>query len=134
MSGWSATTSGVRGSNGGSARKLMRSPQINGRKYYCQSHCLLGCWSIPAMNRARPVRSRRRRWARILRKTRRTPESLAGVPTAILRQMAAYVAALEVAYPGRSVEAAVLYTQTPRLIAIPDGLLAPFKQALQAAQ
>ena len=65
---------------------------------------------------------------------RRPPESLDAVPTAILRQMAAYAAALEAAYPGRPVEAALLYTQTPQLIALPPELLAIHKQALLAAQ
>ena len=65
---------------------------------------------------------------------RRPPESLGSVPSAILRQMAAYVAALEAAYPGRTVEAALLYTQTPRLIAIPAAVLGPLKQALLLAQ
>ena len=48
--------------------------------------------------------------------------------------MAAYVAALEATYPGRAVEAALLYTQTPQLIAIPQGVLDPLKLALQTAQ
>lgn len=65
---------------------------------------------------------------------RRPPASLDQVPVAILRQMAAYAAALEVTYPGRKVEAALLYTQEPRLIAIPDELLAVHKQALTRAQ
>ena len=65
---------------------------------------------------------------------RRPPASLDAVPTAILRQMAAYAAALEAAYPGRPVEAALLYTQTPQLIALPPELLAIHKQALLAAQ
>ena len=65
---------------------------------------------------------------------RRPPESLDVVPVAILRQMAAYAAALEAAYPGRRIEAALLYTQTPRLIALPEELLAVHKQALLAAQ
>ena len=65
---------------------------------------------------------------------RRPPASLAEVPAAILRQMAAYVAALEATYPGREVEAALLYTQTPQLIAIPADVLDPLKQALQLAQ
>ena len=65
---------------------------------------------------------------------RRPPASLAEVPAAILRQMAAYVAALEATYPGRAVEAALLYTQTPQLIAIPAEVLDPLKQALQLAQ
>jgi ATP-dependent helicase/nuclease subunit A len=62
---------------------------------------------------------------------RRPPESLDTVPVSILRQMAAYAAALEAAYPGRAVEAALLYTQVPRLIALPDDLLAVHKQALR---
>lgn len=65
---------------------------------------------------------------------RRPPASLDEVPVAILRQMAAYVAALEVTYPGRRVEAALLYTQVPRLIEIPADLLAIHKQALTGAQ
>lgn len=65
---------------------------------------------------------------------RRPPASLDEVPVAILRQMAAYAAALEAAYPGRSVDAALLYTQTPALLAIPADLLAVHKQALLAAQ
>jgi ATP-dependent helicase/nuclease subunit A len=55
---------------------------------------------------------------------RRPPAGLEQVPVATLRQMAAYVAALEVIFPGRTVEAAVLYTQVPRLIALPADLLA----------
>ena len=64
---------------------------------------------------------------------RRPPAVLDEVPVAILRQMAAYAAALEVAYPGRPVEAALLYTQVPMLLAIPDDLLALHKQGLHAA-
>lgn len=62
---------------------------------------------------------------------RRPPATLDAIPDGIIRQMAAYVAALEVIYPGRSVRAAVLYTQTPQLFALPDALLAPHKAALQ---
>ncbi|WP_088310069.1 double-strand break repair helicase AddA [Novosphingobium sp. B 225] len=65
---------------------------------------------------------------------RRPPASLDEVPVAILRQMAAYAAALEVTYPGRRIEAALLYTQVPRLIEIPTELLAVHKQALTGAQ
>ncbi len=65
---------------------------------------------------------------------RRPPTSLDEVPTSILRQMAAYAAALEVAYPGRTVEAALLYTQMPMLLAIPAQLLDIHKQALTAAE
>ena len=65
---------------------------------------------------------------------RRPPAELEAVPRATLRQMAAYVAALEAIYPGRSIEAAVLYTQAPRLIALPATLLAAHKPALAAAE
>ena len=61
---------------------------------------------------------------------RRPPAGLADMPKSTLRQMAAYVAALETIYPGRRFEAAVLYTQTPRLVAIPAALLAEWKAAL----
>lgn len=65
---------------------------------------------------------------------RRPPQALDDVPAASLRQMAAYVAALEVIYPGRRIEAALLYTHTPRLIVIPDAVVAAHKPALQAPQ
>jgi ATP-dependent helicase/nuclease subunit A len=50
---------------------------------------------------------------------RRPPATLDEVPVATLRQMGAYAAALGQIYGGRRIEAAVLYTQTPQLIAIP---------------
>ena len=65
---------------------------------------------------------------------RRPPADLAGVPASTLRQMAAYVAALEVIYPGRRVEAAVLYTQTPLLLALPPETLRAHKPGLERAQ
>ena len=51
-----------------------------------------------------------------------------------MRQMAAYVAALEAIYPGRAVEAAVLYTQTPQLIALSPAKLAAYKAAFADRQ
>jgi ATP-dependent helicase/nuclease subunit A len=66
--------------------------------------------------------------------TRRPPEGIDEVPVAILRQMAAYVAALEATYPGRRVEAALLYTAAPRLIALPPAVLADHKRALLATE
>ncbi|MEZ5735746.1 MAG: double-strand break repair helicase AddA [Novosphingobium sp.] len=66
--------------------------------------------------------------------SRRPPENLDQVPLAILRQMAAYAAALESTYPGREVEAALLYTTAPRLIVISQDILARHKEALLAAQ
>jgi len=65
---------------------------------------------------------------------RRPPATLADVPVAILRQMAAYAAALAGTYPGRTVEAALLYTQTPVLIEVPDAVLAEHKLALLRAE
>jgi ATP-dependent helicase/nuclease subunit A len=65
---------------------------------------------------------------------RRPPASLAEVPQATLRQMAAYVAALEAIYPGRAVRAAVLYTQTPQLIALPPGQMAAYKARFEERQ
>ena len=65
---------------------------------------------------------------------RRPPADVSGVPTAIQRQMAAYVGALEKAYPGRPVRAALLYTAAPRLIELPADLMETHKQALLAEQ
>ena len=61
---------------------------------------------------------------------RRPPQSLESIPASTVRQMAAYVAALEAIYPDRMVRAAVLYTQTPRLFALPAALLEAHKAAL----
>ena len=61
---------------------------------------------------------------------RRPPAGLAEVPLTTLRQMSAYAAALGAIYPGRRIEAAVLYTQTPLLVPIPAALLEEHKAAL----
>ncbi len=73
-------------------------------------------------------------WLVDFKTARRPPASLDDVPDAILRQMAAYVAALEASFPGRTVEAALLYTQAPHLIAIPPSIIDHHKQALLAAE
>lgn len=65
---------------------------------------------------------------------RRPPQALDQVPQATLRQMAAYAAALSQIYPRREIAAAILYTQAPRLIAIPPGTLAAQKAALSTTQ
>jgi ATP-dependent helicase/nuclease subunit A len=65
---------------------------------------------------------------------RRPPASLADIPVPTLRQMAAYAAALEAIYPGRRIEAVVLYTQVPRLIAIPPEILDANKPVLPPSQ
>lgn len=64
---------------------------------------------------------------------RRPPAGLDDVPESTLRQMAAYAAALEAIYPEREVRAALLYTQTPRLIAIPGPMLAARRNFLADA-
>ncbi len=66
--------------------------------------------------------------------TRRPPASVADVPVATLRQMAAYVAALQAIYPDRDVRAGLLYTHAPILIELAPELLAQHKNALQTAQ
>ncbi|MEP5939173.1 MAG: double-strand break repair helicase AddA [Erythrobacter sp.] len=60
---------------------------------------------------------------------RRPPMALASIPQSTTKQMAAYVCALEVIYPGRAVRAAVLYTQTPKLFTLTDEMLGQHKQA-----
>jgi ATP-dependent helicase/nuclease subunit A len=60
---------------------------------------------------------------------RSVPENAAAVPTAYLRQMAHYVAALEVIFTGSKVEAALLFTHLPKLIALDEATLAPHRPA-----
>ncbi|CAN5229607.1 double-strand break repair helicase AddA [soil metagenome] len=57
----------------------------------------------------------------------KVPASRDDVPVPHLRQMAAYVAALATIFPGRTIQAGLLYTAAPLLIALPDALLAPYK-------
>ncbi|MFM7379466.1 MAG: double-strand break repair helicase AddA [Erythrobacter sp.] len=66
--------------------------------------------------------------------TRRPPASAAAIPLATLRQMAAYVAALEAIYPGREVRAGVLYTHTPVLFDLDPATLRDHKNALSPVQ
>ncbi|WP_299360573.1 double-strand break repair helicase AddA [uncultured Paracoccus sp.] len=51
------------------------------------------------------------------------PGTAAEVPEGILRQMAAYRAALALIYPGRALRASVLWTRGRRLMDLPDPLL-----------
>ncbi|HEX5184576.1 MAG TPA: double-strand break repair helicase AddA [Allosphingosinicella sp.] len=55
---------------------------------------------------------------------RRAPAALDEIPVAHLRQMAAYAEALKRIFPGRRIEAKLLYTATPVLFDLPDGLVA----------
>ncbi|MFO1058877.1 MAG: double-strand break repair helicase AddA [Dongiaceae bacterium] len=66
-------------------------------------------------------------------KTNRPPPHRAeDVPAVYLQQMAAYRAALALIYPGRRVECALLWTDGPRLMALPAPLLAGFAPAAVA--
>ena len=65
---------------------------------------------------------------------RHVPEDAAAVPPYHLRQMAAYRAALRVIFPDAQVEAALLYTAGPRLIALPDALLDAVKPDLAGGE
>jgi ATP-dependent helicase/nuclease subunit A len=51
---------------------------------------------------------------------RNVPADLAAVPPAHRAQMQAYAEALRVIFPGRRVEASLLYTAGPRLITLPS--------------
>ena len=65
---------------------------------------------------------------------RHVPESAGAVQPAYLRQMAAYRDALRVIFPGRRVEAALLYTAAPRLIVLDNALLDTHKPGLAATK
>lgn len=64
---------------------------------------------------------------------RNVPAEPGQIPIPHLRQMAAYLAALQVIFPDRQVEAALLYTSGPRLHLLPEDLLAPYAPAAVAA-
>jgi ATP-dependent helicase/nuclease subunit A len=65
---------------------------------------------------------------------RRVPATLGDIPTFHLRQMAAYVAALGVIFPGRAIEAALLYTAGPGFFDLPASLLARHKAGFLATE
>jgi len=52
------------------------------------------------------------------------PAAVAGVPPLYFRQMAAYRALLAEIYPGKTIVCAILWTDGPRLMRLPDSLLA----------
>lgn len=58
------------------------------------------------------------------------PQTADEAPIAYLRQMAAYVAALEKIFPGRAIKAALLYTHEPRLLELSAGLVEGHKPAI----
>jgi ATP-dependent helicase/nuclease subunit A len=65
---------------------------------------------------------------------RRVPSSLDAVPEHHIIQMAAYVAALEVVFPDRPIEAALLYSAGPVLLALPSERLAEHKRNFAVEQ
>ena len=66
--------------------------------------------------------------------SRRVPADLAAAPLHHIRQMAAYAAALGAIFPGRLVEAALLYTAGPALIEIPDNVLKAHKPGFRGKE
>ena len=62
---------------------------------------------------------------------RRVPDSAADAPVAYLRQMAAYVAALEKIFPGRPIRAGLLYSQGPQMLEISGELIARNKPGFE---
>ena len=65
---------------------------------------------------------------------RRAPAAIDEVPVYHLRQMAAYAAALAVIFPGRQIEATLLYTAAARLFELPPALLDKHKPGLAKVQ
>ncbi|TKW66758.1 MAG: double-strand break repair helicase AddA [Paracoccus denitrificans] len=61
------------------------------------------------------------------------PDAPEATPDGILRQMAAYRAAIRAIYPGRQVQVGVLWTATRRLMWLPEGLLDRAMAALDPA-
>jgi ATP-dependent helicase/nuclease subunit A len=64
---------------------------------------------------------------------RRAPATLDEIPVPHLRQMSAYVEALKVIFPGRPIEAKLLYTAAPILFDLPEGLLDRYRPVLEPA-
>lgn len=58
---------------------------------------------------------------------RHVPRSAEEVSIPYVRQMAHYVAALEVIFPGRKVEASLLFTHAPHIVTLPEKLLTAYK-------
>lgn len=65
---------------------------------------------------------------------RQVPATPADIPPYHMRQMAAYVEALGVIFPGRTIEAALLYTAAPVLLVLPRTLMDAHKPGYVAAQ
>jgi len=61
---------------------------------------------------------------------RHIPETADALPVAYIRQMAHYVSALEAVFPGKKVEALLLFTHGPVMMPLPADLLDPHKPTL----
>lgn len=64
---------------------------------------------------------------------RQAPQDVSRVPIYHLKQMSAYVAALECVFPGRRIEASLLYTAGPRLIILPDDVVEQYRPVASEA-
>ena len=63
---------------------------------------------------------------------RKVPENAGQAPVAYLRQMAAYVAALEKIFPGRPIRAGLLYSHGPEMLEISVRLIEQHKPGFEA--
>jgi ATP-dependent helicase/nuclease subunit A len=64
---------------------------------------------------------------------RPSPDRIQDADEAYLMQMAVYVAVLRAVFPGRAVEAALVWTDGPKLMAVPDSLIAAALERLGQA-
>ena len=55
---------------------------------------------------------------------RPSPDRIEDADAAYLAQMAVYVAVLRAVFPGRAVEAALVWTDGPKLMPVPESLIA----------
>ena len=63
---------------------------------------------------------------------RPSPDAIADADPAYITQMAIYTAVLGQVFPGRSVEAALVWTDGPKLTPVPDALMAAALARLRA--
>ncbi|VAW00274.1 FIG061771: ATP-dependent nuclease subunit A [hydrothermal vent metagenome] len=62
---------------------------------------------------------------------RKIPQSIEQAPVAYLRQMSAYVAALQKIFPDRPIKAALLYSQGPVMLELSEGLIERYKPGFE---
>jgi ATP-dependent helicase/nuclease subunit A len=65
---------------------------------------------------------------------RPSPDRIEDADEAYIRQMAVYVAVLRAVYPGRRVEAALVWTDGPKLMGVPEELVEATLAGLRAAR